>query len=72
MFTYTVNYHPYNPDIPVPYVIAIVELEEAPYVRLTTNIVGCAPEAVHIGMPVRVRFEQVEDTWLPLFEPVEG
>ena len=27
------------------------------------------PTRVHVGMPVRVAFEQVEDVWLPLFEP---
>jgi uncharacterized OB-fold protein len=67
---FTINYQQWHPAFPPPYVIAIVEIEEAPYVRLTTNIVGCAPEAVHVGMPVQVRFEQVQDTWLPLFEPV--
>ena len=46
--------------------------EGAPGVRLTSNIVGCAPEAVRIGLPVRVVFEPVEDVWLPLFEPLES
>jgi uncharacterized OB-fold protein len=69
---FTVNHQAWQPGFPPPYVIAIVELEEAPYVRLTTNIVNCDPDAVHVGMPVRVRFEQVEDTWLPLFEPTSA
>ena len=43
----------------VPYVIAIVELEEGP--RLTTNIVGCAVEEVRIGMPVEAVFEDLEE-----------
>jgi uncharacterized OB-fold protein len=43
----------------VPYVIAIVELEEGP--RMTTNIVQCDPDAVHIGMPVQAAFEDVTD-----------
>jgi hypothetical protein len=42
-----------------PYVIAIVELEEGP--RMTTNIVGCPPEEVRIGMPVEVVFDDVTD-----------
>lgn len=41
----------------VPYVIAIVALEEGPH--LTTNIVGCTPEAVRIGMPVVAVFDDV-------------
>jgi uncharacterized OB-fold protein len=36
----------------VPYVIAYVELAEGP--RVMSNIVGCDPEALAIGNPVRV------------------
>jgi uncharacterized OB-fold protein len=72
--TFTVNHQPWMPGPELPYVVAIVELAEQPSVRLTTNIVGCAPDAVRIGMPVRVVFEHHpdpggEDVWLPLFEP---
>ena len=66
---YTVNHHMWHPAFEPPYVIAIVEIEEAPYVRLTTQIVNCPPEAVSIGMPVHVQFEQVGPTWLPVFAP---
>ena len=46
-----------------------VDLEEGP--RLMSNIVGCAPEEVHIGLPVEVLFEAVsEDASLPMFQPV--
>jgi uncharacterized OB-fold protein len=67
--TLTVNYKVWGAGMQVPYVIAIVELAEQKGLRLTTNIVGIDPEAVTIGMPVRVVFEQDEDVWLPLFEP---
>jgi uncharacterized OB-fold protein len=67
---FTVNHQAWLPTFPPPYVIAIVEIEEAPYVRLTTNLVNCDPDSVHIGMPVKVPLEQVDDTWLPLFDPV--
>jgi len=56
------------PGQQVPYVLAIVELVEQPDVRLTTRLVGVTPGNVRIGLPLRVRFEQVEDVWLPLFE----
>ena len=49
--------------------IANVALAEDPTVHLTTNIVGCDPDDVHIGQEVAVRFEQHDDVWLPLFEP---
>jgi uncharacterized OB-fold protein len=70
--SYTVNHQPWVPADAVPYVIAIVELEEQAGLRLTTNIVGCAPEAVRIGMPVRVVFEPAGDVFVPLFEPLGG
>lgn len=68
VFTYTVNHQPWRPDLKEPYVVAIVELADQQGLRFVTNIVGSPPAEVHIGMPVRVRFEQFEDVWLPLFE----
>jgi hypothetical protein len=52
-----------------PYVIAIVELAEGPH--FTTNIVGCAPGDVRIGMPVEAVFEDVTaEIALVKFRPV--
>ncbi|MDP3893356.1 Zn-ribbon domain-containing OB-fold protein [Nocardioides sp.] len=50
-----------------PYVIALVELEEGP--RLTANLldVDPTPEAVSVGMPLEVGFEQRDEIWLPQF-----
>ncbi|MGH7806230.1 MAG: Zn-ribbon domain-containing OB-fold protein, partial [Candidatus Binatia bacterium] len=59
--TYTINRHAWFPGQEVPYAIAIVELAEQTDLRLTTRLVGVAPETVRIGLPVRVRFEQVDD-----------
>ena len=67
--TYTVNYHEWHPDLPPPYVIAIVAIDEAPYVRLTTRLVNCEPGRIAFGMPVRVAFARQGPVWLPLFEP---
>ena len=69
--TFTINHQPWNPTVEVPYVIALVELDEQTGLRLATNIVGCRPEHVRIGMRVRVTFIEREDVWLPLFEPDE-
>ena len=53
----------------IPYVVALVDLDEGP--RVMTNIVGCDPEAVTVGMAVRARFEAVSDeAGITLFEPV--
>jgi uncharacterized OB-fold protein len=52
----------------LPYVLAVVELDEG--VQLTTNIVGCPPDEVKIGMPVMVTFEDVTpEITLPKFRP---
>jgi len=67
--SFTVNHQQWMPDMEVPFVIAIVELEEQPSVRLTTNIVNCPIEDVRIGMKLKVTFEQQDDIFLPLFEP---
>lgn len=52
----------------VPYVVALVELEEGP--RLLTNIVGVKPDAVSCEMPVKVVFDDVAETVsVPKFAP---
>jgi uncharacterized OB-fold protein len=45
----------------VPYVIAVVELDDAPGVRLVTNVVGCHVDAVTIDAPVGVVWDDVSD-----------
>jgi hypothetical protein len=51
-----------------PYTVALVELEEG--VRMMTNVIGCPPEDVHIGMTVHVTWEPLSDgRRLPLFAP---
>lgn len=58
---------PYD-DIPSPYVVALVTLDEGP--RLLTNIVNCDPANVRCDMPVRVVFQPLRDgIVLPVFEP---
>ena len=51
-----------------PYCVALVDLEEG--VRMLTNVVGCPPDEVHIGMAVTVTWEPLSDgRQLPLFAP---
>jgi uncharacterized protein len=73
VFTFTVNRQPFNPAVPVPYVIAIIELEEQRDLRLAANIVDCEPDSVYTGMPVEVRFERQhagdEVVYVPVFAP---
>jgi uncharacterized protein len=67
IFTFTVNHQQYHPEVPPPYVVAVVELAEQAGLRLPTNIVDCDPDGVSIGAPVHVRFEQHDDAFVPVF-----
>jgi len=51
----------------VPYVVAVIELAEGP--RMMTNLVGCAPEDVFVGLAVRVVFEERGTMRVPQFAP---
>ena len=54
-----------------PYVVAIVELDEG--VRMMSNVTGCAPEDVRIGMRVEVHFACVHAKtrlFLPFWHPL--
>ena len=58
----------FAPDLP--YMLAIVDLQEG--VRMMTQIVECAPEAVEIGMDVEVTFRDITDRHaLPFFRPCD-
>jgi uncharacterized OB-fold protein len=55
-------------DERLPYVVAVVELDEGP--KFLTNIVNVDPETVTIGMPVEVTFAELDGmTKLPNFQP---
>ena len=74
VYTFTVVY---QNDLPpfrdrVPYVVAVVELEEG--VRMTSNVEGISPEDVRCGLPVVVGFREEkrseeESVAIPVFRP---
>jgi hypothetical protein len=73
VFSFVTFHRVYHPAFAkeVPYVVALVELDEGP--RLLTNIVGVAPEKVACDMPVKVVFDDVaEDVAVPKFTPVNA
>ena len=52
----------------IPYVVALVDLEEGP--RVMTNLIDCDPETVQVGMAVEARFEVVSEVaGIALFTP---
>jgi uncharacterized OB-fold protein len=55
-----------------PYIVAMVEFDEAPHLYFTSNLVDCPPEDVHIGMPLEAVFQKVDDKiTMPLFKPMK-
>ena len=70
LYTYSIVFQndlpPFNER--VPYVAAVVELEEGP--RVMTNIVDCDPDTVKIGQKVQVVFHDTgQGTALIRFKP---
>ena len=70
VFTYTIVTHPVHDATAsvVPYNVVLVQLDDCGRVLVPTNVVGCAPEDVYVGMPVRVVFDRVsEEISIPRF-----
>jgi acetyl-CoA acetyltransferase/uncharacterized OB-fold protein len=65
----TVNAYPWPGVGSDPYAVVVVELDGASGVRLTSRLVGIDVADARVGLAVRVRFEQVSDVYLPVFEP---
>lgn len=59
---------------PPPYVVAVVALDAAPGVRLTTNLVqadgSLLPDEPRVGQRVTVVFDEQDGCWFPLFTPL--
>src|ERR1700675_2572774 len=74
VFTYTIVHHVFAPVYAdeVPYSLAIVELDEQPGLRMLANILDCPNDALYIGMPVEVMFQDLDNVTLPQFRPAPG
>jgi uncharacterized OB-fold protein len=67
VFSFAVFHQVYNPAWAdrVPYVVAIVQLDEGP--RLISNVVQAPPEDVRVDAPVDVVFETEDGVAIPRF-----
>jgi len=68
--TYTIVHHAYDAAFAgrLPYVLAVVRLDEGPFFH--TDIVGCAPDDVVVGMRVEAVFDAIDgETVIPRFTP---
>ena len=71
VFSFVTFHRVYRPAFAedVPYVVALVELDEGP--RLLTNILGVSPDEVRCEMAVEVVFDDYDaDVSIPKFRPV--
>lgn len=73
VYTYTVVHHATHVVLRdfVPYVVALIELEEG--LRVIANIHECSAGDIFVAMPVRLVFQQVDETvTLPQFVPLKN
>lgn len=59
VYSYVVHHRPQVPGKELPFVIALVELEEG--VRMLGELIDVDPEDVRIGLPVRAVFRKIDD-----------
>lgn len=71
IYSFTVNHQPWAPAMTVPFALAVVDIDGAPGVRVTAEVVGTDPEAVAIGQRMRATFLNIDDVWLPQWEPAQ-
>jgi len=71
LFAFTILHQPFHPGFvdAVPMIIGLTELDDAPGVKILTNIVEADPGELRCGLPMEVVFEQREDFALPQFRP---
>ena len=59
VYTYTTVHRPIAANQALPFVIAVIALEDAGGVRIISNLVGIEPDAVEVGLPVEVVWEDM-------------
>ena len=59
VFSYVVHHHPPVPGKTLPFVVALVELDEG--VRMLGQLIEVDPSAVSVGMPVRIALTRIDD-----------
>ena len=72
LHAFEILYQTFNPgfQVPLPCILAMVELDEGP--RLMSNLVGIDPDpnAIRCDMRIKVVFERIQNDFvLPLFRP---
>ncbi len=72
VYSWVVAHHPFHAGFKgdIPYIMVTVELDEG--VRMVSQLQGVDKEAIRLGMPVEVTFEDVApEITLPMFRAAE-
>jgi len=73
VYTYTIIHRPIAANQDLPYIVAVIALEGAGGVRMISNIVDVDPEAIVVGLPVELVWEDMSaDLAIPRFRPRRG
>lgn len=57
VYSFTVNWNPWQPDMPVPFALVLAEFAGAPGVRLLGRMHGDAVHGLQVGQAVRLGFD---------------
>lgn len=74
LYSFEIAYQKLNRrfNVPTPYILAMIELDEGP--RMMSNLINVetSPDVVKCDMPVEVVFEKMtDDITIPLFQPAQ-
>jgi hypothetical protein len=70
VYSYTAVHRAIAADQKLPFVVAIIALEDAGGIRMISNLVDVEPEDIEIGMPVELVWEDMSaNLAIPRFRP---
>ena len=73
VYTYTIVHRPIAADQQVPYVIAVITLEDAGGLRMISNLVDVDVDVVKVGAPVELVWEDMSaELAVPRFRPLRS
>lgn len=68
VYSWTVVWRPQTPEFTVPYAAVIMRMDEG--YDFLSNMIGCEPDAIRVGMRAKVAFHRLnDDITLPYFVP---
>lgn len=70
VYTYTIVHRPIAAEQTLPFVVAVIALEDSGGLRIISNLVGVEPGRIEIGMPVELVWEDMSaELAVPRFRP---